>query len=507
MISGIMTSNFSKSKCHDHNPPMSYSSVASNKQSISFNIKKETYETTSASKHYAPTYFGTTVPCSTKKGNLLISPSQQKMVDSSPKKLYQRRESADLFLAAAAKAEEIGSTDPAKYQEHIQMEMSQQVSSSGNGVDVQQHLNQEKFEMKQDDNQIPGQFDTLKQSHHSPIVTPPSAPLPNPSSFVSATTSPYDKVSDHKKNAAFVPSKSQMKKLSNTDLTSTIKINKRTPHIYFDYSAVPDTLGFVRKKTGGVSKPFPEKLHEMLTIESLPHTDSTAIVSWLPHGRAFIVRTPKQFTSVIMPKYFRQTKLTSFQRQLNLYGFRRITQGPDAGAYYHELFLRGRSQLCMRMVRQKIKGTGHKQPTDVTTEPNFYIMPYILKPPSAAPTGNLPVNPIPRQVGKFAVQIQQISETSCDQTITAPSGSQSSRGGRSHDSNSVPMSPGMHAAQLLKTMASAPLIKSIPPLPLSMSAIDNNINQGTYNGVRTNSVGEKHESSAITEDAQTIKRC
>ncbi|CAB9511386.1 Heat stress transcription factor [Seminavis robusta] len=149
------------------------------------------------------------------------------------------------------------------------------------------------------------------------------------------------------------------------------------PHVYHDFASVPDSVGYVRKKTGGVTQPFPEKLHELLEKESTPgfRENVHAIVGWLPHGRAFLVRKPKEFTRDIMPKYFRQTKLTSFQRQLNLYGFRRITQGTDAGAYYHELFLRGRPQLCLRMVRQKVKGTGHKQPADAQTEPNFYALP------------------------------------------------------------------------------------------------------------------------------------
>ncbi|KAL7574229.1 hypothetical protein ACA910_012485 [Epithemia clementina (nom. ined.)] len=160
---------------------------------------------------------------------------------------------------------------------------------------------------------------------------------------------------------------------TNQQLVSTGK-PRGVPHVYHDFAQVRGPgPAFVRKKTGGVTQPFPEKLHEMLDHEA-NDDPSTAIVSWLPHGRAFIVRKPKEFTTQIMPKYFRQTKLTSFQRQLNLYGFRRITQGADAGAYYHEMFLQGRPSLSQQMVRQKVKGTGHKQPADVSSEPNFYAM-------------------------------------------------------------------------------------------------------------------------------------
>ncbi len=61
-----------------------------------------------------------------------------------------------------------------------------------------------------------------------------------------------------------------------------------------------------------------------------------------------------------MPQYFNQTKYRSFQRQLYIYGFDRIKdkQSEDYGAYYHELFIRGASDLCLDMQRKKIKGTG-----------------------------------------------------------------------------------------------------------------------------------------------------
>lgn len=45
------------------------------------------------------------------------------------------------------------------------------------------------------------------------------------------------------------------------------------------------------------------------------------------------------------------TKMTSFQRQLNLYGFRRVTKGEDVGAYYHPKFQKGRRDLISEIKR------------------------------------------------------------------------------------------------------------------------------------------------------------
>jgi len=123
-----------------------------------------------------------------------------------------------------------------------------------------------------------------------------------------------------------------------------------------------------RGPRGGVTTPFPVKLFRLL--ESEKHRE---IISWQPHGRCFILRKPKDFLEKVMPFYFRQSKLTSFQRQLNLYGFRRLTSsGPDKGGYYHERFLRDKPALCEGMLRIRIKGTGAKSPNNPETEPNFY---------------------------------------------------------------------------------------------------------------------------------------
>ena len=123
---------------------------------------------------------------------------------------------------------------------------------------------------------------------------------------------------------------------------------------------------------GGVAISFPLKLHAVL--DQVEADGLAAIISWRPHGRCFLIHKPKEFVNNVMPNYFRQTKLTSFQRQLNLYGFQRLTRGTDSGGYYHERFLRSKTFLCKPMTRTKVKGTKFKAASSPEQEPNFYTM-------------------------------------------------------------------------------------------------------------------------------------
>ena len=58
--------------------------------------------------------------------------------------------------------------------------------------------------------------------------------------------------------------------------------------------------------------PFPEMLYQMLMkAESMNFSD---IISFLPHGRAFIVRDKSRFERMVMPKFFAHKSFKSFRR-------------------------------------------------------------------------------------------------------------------------------------------------------------------------------------------------
>lgn len=96
---------------------------------------------------------------------------------------------------------------------------------------------------------------------------------------------------------------------------------------------------------------FPFKLYRMIAEAERDGKDS--IISFNSKGKCFMIHKPREFVTEIMPKYFTTSRMSSFQRQLNLYGFRRISEGPDKGGYVHENFLKGKKSLCKKIKRKK----------------------------------------------------------------------------------------------------------------------------------------------------------
>ena len=96
---------------------------------------------------------------------------------------------------------------------------------------------------------------------------------------------------------------------------------------------------------------FPMKLYELV------ETGPADVVAWSSSGKSFMIINPDAFCNQILPKHFRHNKLTSFQRQLNLYGFQRIPKGAEAGRYRHALFERGRPDLTTAIKREPRGGS------------------------------------------------------------------------------------------------------------------------------------------------------
>lgn len=100
---------------------------------------------------------------------------------------------------------------------------------------------------------------------------------------------------------------------------------------YRDYSRSSSEIDVVSSTK---DDSFPMKLHKILS-----DPEYAEYISFLPHGRAFRIIKPKAFEEKVIPKFFRHAKYASFMRQVNGWGFKRISQGPDHNSYYHEVRL------------------------------------------------------------------------------------------------------------------------------------------------------------------------
>jgi len=117
---------------------------------------------------------------------------------------------------------------------------------------------------------------------------------------------------------------------------------------------------------------FLKKTYKM--IESSP----PEIAAWTADGEMFVVKDPDEFAAQIIPQYFDHNKFSSFARQLNFYGFRKMQSKPirnsdfDANTakhvtFYNENFKRGRHDL-LKKIQRSTRGGGSNSGQDQQRE-------------------------------------------------------------------------------------------------------------------------------------------
>ena len=119
------------------------------------------------------------------------------------------------------------------------------------------------------------------------------------------------------------------------------------------------------------------------------------VIAWSNSGKAFRIYDTAEFANVVLPKYFRTKKFSSFQRNLNLvsdmvtidwkeafvgilfltpfsfvhlqqYGFTKIRRGPDVDMYAHPSFVRDTPETLLQL-RKITNGGTRKRPTEEVT--------------------------------------------------------------------------------------------------------------------------------------------
>ncbi|XP_047306307.1 heat stress transcription factor B-2a-like [Impatiens glandulifera] len=96
-----------------------------------------------------------------------------------------------------------------------------------------------------------------------------------------------------------------------------------------------------------IPTPFLTKTYQLVDDKSIDE-----VISWNEDGSSFIVWNQTEFAKDLLPKYFKHNNFSSFVRQLNTYGFRKLV--PDRWEFFNDCFRKGEKGLLSDIQRRKI---------------------------------------------------------------------------------------------------------------------------------------------------------
>ncbi|XP_071716616.1 heat stress transcription factor B-3 [Rutidosis leptorrhynchoides] len=100
--------------------------------------------------------------------------------------------------------------------------------------------------------------------------------------------------------------------------------------------------------TNNKSSPSPFLLKTYMLVDD---TATDNVVSWNSDGTGFVVWQPSEFARDLLPTLFKHSNFSSFVRQLNTYGFRKVTT--SRWEFCNVRFRRGRKELLCQIRRRK----------------------------------------------------------------------------------------------------------------------------------------------------------
>ncbi|BFZ19162.1 hypothetical protein BsWGS_22200 [Bradybaena similaris] len=109
----------------------------------------------------------------------------------------------------------------------------------------------------------------------------------------------------------------------------------------------------------------PAFLIKLWTLVEDPSTDE--LIHWDSSGTSFHVYDQQRFSREILPLYFKHNNIASFIRQLNMYGFRKVTHIDQGGLkiekddlqFQHQYFQRGERDMLQFIKRKVMRTTEH----------------------------------------------------------------------------------------------------------------------------------------------------